>query len=106
LIFPVLDSGEEHVAGLSGSTGTHYNQMLCKLKVKSQSRFADVATRSVDALLWNHQVGDHAVQNADILAYSGSDAGYPFVVGVEGFANYMRINVNCSQVIAARQGLI
>lgn len=106
LIFQVYDNGEAHVAGLSGGTGTPNNQTLREMKVQSQNWFADLATqKGVDVLLSNHQVADHAVQNADILAHSTEEASNPFIVGVQGFANYMRINAVCSQVIAARQGM-
>jgi metallo-beta-lactamase class B len=106
LIFPVYDNGKAHVAGLSGGTGTPNNQTLREMKIESQNRFADIATHSgVDVILSNHQVADHAVQNADILEHMGPGVSNPFVVGVENFANYMRINAVCSQVIAARQGM-
>lgn len=106
LIFPVYDNGEAHVAGLSGGTGTPTNQTLREMKVESQNRFADIATgKGVDVLSSNHQVADHAVQNADILEHAGPGVSNPFIVGVKNFANYMRINVACSQVIAAREGM-
>src|SRR5690242_1978681 len=106
LIFPLFENGETHVAGLSGGTGTPNNQTLRQMKVASQNRFADIASeKGVDVLLSNHQVADHAVQNADILAHSAPNATNPFVIGVESFSNYMRINAICSQVIAARQGM-
>ncbi|KAJ4294648.1 hypothetical protein N0V90_008339 [Kalmusia sp. IMI 367209] len=105
-IFPVYDKGEAHVAGLSGGTGTPTNQTLREMKVESQNRFAGIAAqKGVDVLLSNHQVADHAVQNADILAHAGEGVSNPFIVGVENFANYMKINAVCSQVIAARQGM-
>lgn len=105
LIFPLSENGESHVAGLSGGTGTPADQTLRQMKIASQNRFADIASeKGVDVLLSNHQVADHAVQNSDILAHSAPTATNPFVVGVESFYNYMRINAICSQVIAARQG--
>ncbi|UPK96963.1 hypothetical protein LCI18_007898 [Fusarium solani-melongenae] len=106
LIFPVFDHAKPHLAGLSGGTGTPQPQNLRELKITSQSRFADIAReKGVDALVSNHNVADHALFHADILAHRGPNTANPFVVGVENFEKYIRINALCSRVIAARQGM-
>ncbi|KAH6971362.1 beta-lactamase-like protein [Ilyonectria sp. MPI-CAGE-AT-0026] len=106
LIFPVFENGEPHVAGLSGGTGTPAGQGAREQKIVSQNRFADIAKeKGVDTLVSNHQIADHALFHADLLAHRATGASNPFIVGVQEFENYMRINAICSKVIAARQGM-
>ncbi|KAF5228053.1 hypothetical protein BFJ70_g6344 [Fusarium oxysporum] len=106
LIFPVVDKGKRHLAGLSGGTGTPAAKTAREQKIASQNRFAEIAkAKGVDVLLSNHNVADHSLSNADILAHRAPGASNPYVVGVKNFYNYMRINALCSQVIAAREGM-
>ncbi|KAH7047480.1 beta-lactamase-like protein [Macrophomina phaseolina] len=106
LIFPVREGEAEHVAGLSGGTGTPADAGARAQKVESQYRFAAVAReRGVDTLVSNHQVADHALFLADLLAHRGAGKPNPFVVGVDNFERYMKINGLCSRVIAAREGM-
>ncbi|KAF4493286.1 beta-lactamase domain [Fusarium agapanthi] len=106
LIFPVVDKGKRHMAGLSGSTGTPADKTSREQKITSQNRFAEISKKKgVDVLLSNHNVADHSLYNADILAHRAPGASNPYVVGVDNFYKYMRINTLCSQVIAARQGM-
>lgn len=106
LIFAVFDNCEPHVAGLSAGTGTPRQQNLREMKITSQNWFADIAREEgVDILLSNHNVADHALFHADILVHRGSDPANPFVVLVENFEKYMRINALCSRVVAAREGM-
>ncbi|KAH7070233.1 beta-lactamase-like protein [Paraphoma chrysanthemicola] len=106
LSFPVSDNGVPHIAGLMGGTGTPAQKELREMKVQSGFQFAEFALeRGIDALVSNHQAADHAVQNADILEHRATDEPNPFVIGVQNFVNYLKINAVCSQVIAARQGM-
>ncbi|KAG9506461.1 hypothetical protein J7337_003444 [Fusarium musae] len=106
LIFPIVDKGKRHLAGLSGGTGTPADKTAREQKIASQNRFADIyKAKGVDVLLSNHNVADHSLYNADILAHRAPGASNPYVVGVENFYKYMRTNALCSQVIAAREGM-
>jgi metallo-beta-lactamase class B len=106
LIFPVVDKGKRHLAGLSGGTGTPAAKTAREQKIASQNRFAEIAkAKGVDVLLSNHNVADHSLSNADILTHRAPGASNPYVVGVKNFYNYIRINALCSQVIAAREGM-
>lgn len=105
LIFPVVDRGRLHVAGLSGGTGTPKDAAMREQKIGSQYRFARICKESgVDTLISNHQVADHALWHADMLAHLAPGAPNPFVVGVDNFEKYMKINAICSRVVAAREG--
>ncbi|KAF4539119.1 Beta-lactamase [Lasiodiplodia theobromae] len=98
--------GTQHVAGLSGGTATPAGRAAREEKVRSQERFAAIAReRGVDVLLSNHHVADGALWNADLLKYRAPGAPNPFVVGVDGFERYMRINAVSTRVIAAREGM-
>ncbi|KAL3447818.1 beta-lactamase-like protein [Aspergillus insuetus] len=105
LIFPVRDHGEHHLAGLSGGTGTPKDAASRGDKIQSQYQFAEIAQRrGVDTLISNHQVADHALWHADLLAHRRRGARNPFVIGKYNFDKYMKINAICSRVIAAREG--
>ncbi|RMZ38159.1 hypothetical protein AFCA_000154 [Aspergillus flavus] len=105
LIFPVSDQGRQHMAGLSGGTGTPADAASREQKIRSQYKFADICQgRGVDVLLSNHQVADHALFHADILAHRTQRTSNPFIIGVDNFDKYMKINAICSKVIAAREG--
>ncbi|KAL2825337.1 beta-lactamase-like protein [Aspergillus cavernicola] len=106
LIFPVIDESQQHhIAGLSGGTGTPRDAPSREDKITSQYRFAEICKdRGVDTLISNHQVADHALWHADMLAHRVAGAPNPFVIGIENFDKYMRINAICSRVIAAREG--
>ncbi|KAL2783460.1 beta-lactamase-like protein [Aspergillus keveii] len=105
LIFPVGYQGKPHVAGLSGGTGTPKDAASRGDKIKSQYRFAEIAQRrNVDTLISNHQVADHALWHADLLAHRPRGVDNPFVIGKQNFDKYMKINAICSRVIAAREG--
>lgn len=98
--------GAKHMAGLSGGTATPAGRAPREEKVRSQERFAAIAReRGVDVLLSNHHVADGAFWNADLLKYRVPGAPNPFVVGVDGFERYMRINAVSTRVIAAREGM-
>ncbi|KAF2175135.1 Metallo-hydrolase/oxidoreductase [Zopfia rhizophila CBS 207.26] len=106
IIFPVFEKGEAHIAGLSGGTGTPADQTSREQKIVSQNRFADIAKeKGVDTLISNHQVADHALFHADMLAHRAQGVANPFVIGVDNFEKYMRINALCSRVRAARDGM-
>ncbi|KAK0647973.1 Metallo-beta-lactamase L1 type 3 [Lasiodiplodia hormozganensis] len=118
LIFPVYDEHDssnstvgakqrvKHVAGLSGGTATPAGRAAREEKVRAQERFAAIAReRGVDVLLSNHHVADGALWNADLFKYRAPGAPNPFVVGVDGFERYMRINAVSTRVIAAREGM-
>lgn len=105
LIFPLSDHGQPHLAGLSGGTGTPRDAPSRAQKISSQYKFAQICrTKQVDTLISNHQVADHALFHADQLAHRAEGAGNPFVIGVDNFEKYMKINAICSRVIAAREG--
>ena len=105
LIFPVVDHGRSHVAGISGGTGTPKDAVSREQKVRSQYRFSRICKDlGVDTLISNHQVADHALWHADMLAHRAPGATNPFVIGVDNFEKYMKINAICSKVIAAREG--
>lgn len=105
LIFPVVDHGRPHVAGLSGGTGTPKDAASREQKIGSQYRFARICKEAgVDTLISNHQVADHALWHADMLAHRAPGAPNPFVIGVDNFEKYMKINAICSRVVAAREG--
>ncbi|KAF9639951.1 Beta-lactamase-like protein [Lasiodiplodia theobromae] len=98
--------GTQHMAGLSGGTATPAGRAAREEKVRSQERFAAIAReRGVDVLLSNHHVADGALWNADLLKYRAPGAPNPFVMGVDGFERYMRINAVSTRVIAAREGM-
>ncbi|KAL3477417.1 beta-lactamase-like protein [Aspergillus californicus] len=105
LIFPVSERGQHHVAGLSGGTGSPSDAPSRGDKINSQYKFARISKgRGVDTLISNHQVADHALWHADLLAHRARGAPNPFVIGVENFDKYMKINAICTRVIAAREG--
>ncbi|KAL4782627.1 beta-lactamase-like protein [Aspergillus varians] len=105
LIFPVVDNGMKHLAGLSGGTGTPTDAPSREDKFRSQYRFADIAKqKGVDTLISNHHVADHALWHADLLAHRAPGGPNPFVIGVDNFDKYMRINAISSKLIAAREG--
>ena len=106
LIFPVSEKNATHMAGLSGGTGTPTDQAGREDKITSQNRFADIAkARGVDTLISNHQIADHALFHAELLAHRLEGTANPFVIGVENFEKYMRVNALCSRVRAAREGM-
>ncbi|PSN71390.1 Metallo-hydrolase/oxidoreductase [Corynespora cassiicola Philippines] len=91
LIFPVYENGKAHLAGLSGGTGTPRDRESREEKIQSQFKFAEIAReKGVDTLVSNHQIADHAVFHADILAHRGQNVSNPFIVGVDNFNNYMK----------------
>ncbi|KZL83414.1 beta-lactamase domain protein [Colletotrichum incanum] len=106
LIFPVYERGVPHLAGLNGGTGTPSGKKDREQKIQSQIRFGNIAKgRGVDTLLSNHQIADHALFLSDLITHRLDNTPNPFVIGVEEFDNYMKINALCSRVIAARQGM-
>ncbi|TDZ18788.1 Metallo-beta-lactamase L1 type 3 [Colletotrichum orbiculare MAFF 240422] len=106
LIFPVFEKGAPHLAGMNGGTGIPQAKADREQKIVSQNHFGDVAkAKGVDTLISNHQIADHALFHADLLAHRPVDQPNPFIVGVDEFEKYMRINALCTNVIAARQGM-
>jgi metallo-beta-lactamase class B len=107
LIFPVVDHGRSHVAGISGGTGTPKDAVSREKKVRSQYRFSRICKDfGLDTLISNHQVADHALWHADMLTHRAPGAKNPFVIGVDNFENYMKINAICSKVIAVLGSII
>ncbi|KAJ9663217.1 hypothetical protein H2198_000978 [Neophaeococcomyces mojaviensis] len=105
LVFPVYDNGTPHMAGLSGGTGTPKDALSRGQKIQSNYKFADICkARGVDTLISNHQIADHALFHADLLAHRPEGAPNPFVIGVDNFDSYMKIQALCSRVVAAREG--
>ncbi|KAL0931543.1 beta-lactamase domain protein [Colletotrichum truncatum] len=106
LIFPVFDKGVPHIAGMNGGTGIPRTKVEREQKIVSQNHFADVArAKGVDTLISNHQIADHSLYHADVLAHQAPETPNPFIIGVQEFENYMRINALCTNVLAARQGM-
>ncbi|PVH87830.1 hypothetical protein DL98DRAFT_544437 [Cadophora sp. DSE1049] len=90
LIFPVCETNATHMAGLSGGTGTPSDQAGRVDKITSQNRFADISkAKGVYTLISNHQIADHSLFHADLLAHRPEGSANPFVIGVDNFEKYI-----------------
>jgi metallo-beta-lactamase class B len=106
LVFNVTDAGEPHAVGFMGGTGDPATAELRSMKVQSVQKLARIAeARGVDALVSNHNVADHQLYKADMLAHRVAGESNPFVIGTQNYVNYLNANGLCTQVLAAREGM-
>ncbi|MGD8340927.1 MAG: MBL fold metallo-hydrolase [Gammaproteobacteria bacterium] len=100
-IFTVYDQGEEHVAGMFGSTvlATAYTPAPGLLQyVDSIAHYLDVAARmGVDVEIQNHPIFDDTPARLAALAARGPSDPHPFVMGSDRYQRFWGIISECMQ---------
>lgn len=110
LIFPVVDHGAKHIAGMNGGAGISRNASTKENQIESYAKLATIAQATgVDTLLANHQTQDRSLTNFDLLkarqcVQHGCMQENPFVIGTEAFVKYLQVQSLCVRVQAARNG--
>lgn len=91
-MFPVNESGEEHMAALWGGTTPPWSETEVKQYLKSLDYFVDAAMRrNVDVALSNHTAIDNGLER---IAYSRKRLSYMpniYIIGSEGFQRYCQV---------------
>ena len=106
-IFPVKDHGSNHVAALFGGVWL-LPQLLSnealETFVASVSKFEDATRRArVDVALQNHPLMLPLLQQLDGIAVRERRGPNPFVVGREGYQNFLSALEGCTRVNIARR---
>jgi metallo-beta-lactamase class B len=100
-IFPVYDQGEEHVAGMFGSTvlATAYTPGPGLIQyVDSIAHYLDIAAEmGVDVEIQNHPIFDDTPERLARLADRGPGEPHPFVMGTERYQRFWQIVSECMQ---------
>ena len=107
LIFPVVDRGQKHVAGLFGGTvlsaGFVSTEGLREY-VKSVKHYAQIAADNhVDVEVQNHPLMDGFAAKLEQLKQRGPQATHPFVVGGEKYASFLEVMSECAQAQLVRR---
>jgi metallo-beta-lactamase class B len=107
-IFPVLDGGTRHVAGLFGGTvlAAGYTPMPGLLQyVDSIAHYIEIATRmGVDVEIQNHPIFDDTPRRLAALAARRPGEPHPFVMGAERYQRLWGIVSECMQADVIRKG--
>jgi metallo-beta-lactamase class B len=107
-IFPVLDGGTRHVAGLFGGTvlATAYTPAPgLSQYIDSIAHFLEIAVeQGVDVELQNHPIFDDTPGRLAALAARGPGDPHPFVIGTNGFQRFWGIVSECMQADIISKG--
>ena len=91
-IFPVTESGENHMAALCGGTTPPWTKAEVKQYLKSLDYFVDVSMRkNVDVALSNHTAIDNGLER---IEYSRKRLAYMpniYIIGSDGFKKYCQV---------------
>lgn len=99
LIFKSTDRGQAYtVAYASGTAFTSYDKTFFGTFVASQKKMAAAAAAAgATVLISNHNAFDDAWVKSRLAAWRPANQPNPFVVGVDGVANYFKVMEACSQ---------
>lgn len=101
LVFPVVNNGERHVAGLWGGTGLPRNPAGLQTYSDSAKKFKEIlADNDADVALSNHGFVDDSLKRMATL--SENPKSNPFVIGEEAVARYVDIFSECALAAKAR----
>jgi metallo-beta-lactamase class B len=107
-IFPVLDGGTRHVAGLFGGTvlAAGYTPKAGLLQyVDSIAHYIEEAVRmGVDVEIQNHPIFDATPERLAALAARRPGEPHPFVMGTERYRRFWGIVSECMQADLIRKG--
>jgi metallo-beta-lactamase class B len=107
LIFPVIDAGKKHVAGLFGGTillaGRIPDEGLQQY-LYSIDHFKQVAKQSkVDVELQNHPLYDGLDERLAKLRERKPGAPHPFIVGQGNYGKFLDVMSECMRAQMARR---
>jgi metallo-beta-lactamase class B len=106
-IFPVIDGGERHTAGMFGSTvlAAAYTPAPGLVQyVNSIAHYQEVAARmGVDVEIQNHPIFDAMPERLAALAERGPDEPHPFVMGADRYQRFWGIISECMQADIIRK---
>lgn len=107
LIFPVTDGGRQHVAALFGGTiliHTRIPDEGLRRYSASVKHFGEVTRKmGVDVELQNHPMYDDMAAKLAKLTTRAARAPNPFVVGKDGYQNFLRVMSGCAEVQLERR---
>jgi metallo-beta-lactamase class B len=96
------------VAALYGGGGVPANASDKAQQIQSFEKFALKSIElKADVLLSNHENQDDSIYNFEIMKVRPADTcglQNPFVIGIETYVRYLRMNSLCVRVQAARSG--
>ena len=103
-IFTVYDHGEAHTAALWGGTAMNFlDADGIRTHMASAERFSAIDP-AIDVVLSNHQYADGLLVKVPALEARRPGAPHPFVVGHDGFQDWMEITQTCGEAwLAQRQ---
>ncbi len=106
-IFPVLDRGTRHVAGLFGGTvlaASFVKTPGLRQYVDSIAHYVDVAGRmGVDVEVQNHPLFDETPARLAALAARRPGEPHPFVMGTDTYLRFWKVVSECAQADIARR---
>jgi len=107
-VFPVLDHGERHVAGLFGATvlaAGFVSTAGLEQYVDSIAHYVEVAARlDVDVEIQNHPIFDDTPARLAALAARRAGEPNPFVMGTDRYVRFWKIVSECMQAEILRRG--
>lgn len=105
LIFPVLDKGKRHMAGLMSGTGGGQAEPSIRQQISSLARWGALTRAAkVDVLVTNHPAHMDANEKQAMMRYAAPGAVNPYIYGAARYQRYMQVMSECSRVQLARLG--
>ena len=103
-VFPVRDNGKEHWVGYWGGGAVSFLKPEEIVQYMDSARAFAASDPRIDVEMTNHANYDGALLKYDALAKRGPGAPHPFVVGNDGFREWMDVIGQCAgDVLAAKQ---
>jgi metallo-beta-lactamase class B len=103
VLVPVVDHGTPHTAAVLGGTAIPASSEMKNSYITSAVHLGTVAaTAKVDAELNGYPFVDNAIARMDTLHKAKAGAANPFVIGVDGFQQYMGVISECGWVSLLR----
>jgi metallo-beta-lactamase class B len=107
LLFPVMDRGKTHVAGLFGGTvlsAAFVSQAGLEQYVQSIPRYGRIAAENhVEVEIQNHPLMDGFAAKLEQLKKRGPQDPHPFVVGEAAYAAFLNVMLECAGAQLARR---
>lgn len=105
-IFPVTDHGQRHIVGFNGGTGGGRDEAGLRASIPAFARWGELTRAAgVDVLIANHPLHAETIEKEELLRHALPGDPNPFVVGVDTYQRYIRIQAECARVQLARMGL-
>jgi metallo-beta-lactamase class B len=105
-IFPVTDKGQRHIVGFNGGTGGGRDEAGLRASIPAFGRWADLTKAAgVDVLIANHPLHSESIEKEELIRNGLPGDPNPFVVGVDTYNRYVRVQQECARVQLARMGL-